>query len=162
MEYGYEELFDYEKAMEGITVDHTVVSHTYSALDENGQLTKEHLYEIVKRNNEVYLGDANAVIKKVDDEIVLQICGIAHTYPGNGQDYSDLVWMGEGSAERMTSLYTGTAPMTYYNHVNYILTFDLATMLRDEVPANYMESVYFYDDVEKLFWAFDAKSEEEK
>ena len=25
-----------------------------------------------------------------------------------------------------------------------------------------MESVYFYDDVEKLFWVFDAKSEEEK
>lgn len=257
VEYGYEELFDYEKAMEGVTADHSVTSHAYSALDENGQLTKEHLYEIVKSNNEIYLEDATAVIRKLEDDIVLQICGIvtdvvndmlekypkidkervycnlgylkvvekasalnygavqpdmvlhitrgtaalldnsasenmykvlvhesmhmlqfgcvcerqdgcvrrcgiAHAHGEAGQDYSDWVWMGEGSAERMTSLYTGTAPMTYYNYINYILTLDLATMLREDIPANYMESIYFYDDVENLFWAFDAKSEEEK
>lgn len=257
VEYGYEELFDYEKAMEGVTAKHSVTSHVYSALDENGQLTAEHLYEIVQRNNEIYLSGATSVMKEVEDDIVLQICeivtdvvnhmlreypeidkdrvycnlgnlkvvektsalnygavqpdmvlhitrgtaalldnsasenmykvlvhesmhilqfgcacemqdgcvrrcGIAHAHAESGQDYSDWVWMGEGSAERMTSLYTGTAPMTYYNYINYILTLDLATMLQEEVPANYMESIYFYDDVENLFRVFDAKTEEEK
>jgi len=52
VEYGYEELFDYEKATEGISVDHTVESHQYSALDVAGKLTKEHLCEIVQENND--------------------------------------------------------------------------------------------------------------
>lgn len=258
VEYGYGELFDYEKAMQGMRVEHSVAEHKYSALDADGMLTKEHLCEIVIENNEVYLETAvKSVVKDVDEELILQICeiivgvvndmlekypdidkervycnlgnlkivekvsalnygavepgmvlhinrntaallkyndnaslynvivhetmhilqfgcaceqiegcerrfGPSHAYDDWEQDYADWTWLGEGSAERMACLYIGTEPMTYYNHINYILTLDLVNVLREDVPTNYIESLYFYDDVDKLFYAFDAETEEEK
>lgn len=88
--------------------------------------------------------------------------GPSHAYDDWEQEYADWTWLGEGSAERMACLYMETEPMTYFNHINYILTFDLVNVLRDEIPANYIESLYFYDDLDKLFVAFDAQTEEEK
>ena len=76
VEYGYEELFNYEKAMEGLLLDSTVEIHGRSALDENGKLTKEHLFDIVKENNKEYLKQATSVYKAVDDKVVLEICEI--------------------------------------------------------------------------------------
>lgn len=258
VEYGYDELFNYEKAMEGIHVDHTVTTHKKSALDVNGNLTKEQLSAIVIKNNEEYLENVvTSIVKEVDESFILQICeiivdvindmlvkypdidreriycnlgnlkiveklsaidyaaiepgmvlhinrntvallkygsaanmynvivheamhilqfgcecemvegcerrfGLAHSYSDWKQEYADWSWLGEGSAERMACLYIGTEPMTYFNHVNYILTLDFVNVLREEVPANYIESVYFYDDADKLFWALDANTEQEK
>lgn len=257
VEYGYDELFDYEKATEGILVEHTVTEHTYSALDGDGKLTDEHLCEIVLKNNEEYLKDVSSVIKEVDKKRIREICeiitnvtnsmlekypeidkervycnlgnlkivekvsaldyaaveenmvlhinrgtaalldskadasmynvmvhetmhilqfgcvceqkngcarrcGLAHYYDGQEPQYADWIWLGEGSAERMACLYIGADPMTYLNHVNYILTLDLATTLREDISENYMEIIYFFHDPELLYFAFDAVTETEK
>ncbi len=258
VEYGYDELFNYEKAMQGMRVEHTVEKHAYSALDADGVLTKENLYDTVLKNNEIYLESVvKAVVKELDKKLILQICeiivdvvndmlekypdidkervycnlgnlkivekvsaldygaiepgmvlhvnrntatllkykdtanmynvivhetmhilqfgctcesiegcerrfGPSHAYEDWKQDYADWTWLGEGSAERMACVYMGVEPMTYTNHVNYILTCDLVNALRDDIPAGYIESLYFYDDVDKLFYAFDAETEEEK
>lgn len=91
-------------------------------------------------------------------------CGLAHAYSETTmeQDYSDWIWLAEGSAERMASLYANVEPMTYANMVNYIQSLDLATMLDSSVPANYVETLYFYNDLDKLFSLFDAETDEQK
>ena len=259
VEYGYNELFNYEQAISGIQVDCTVSEHQFSALDSNGGLTKEHLFEIVRQNNAAYLIGTTSLIKDVDDELLLRICeiivdvvndtlskypdidkarvycnlgnlkviekkaaldfaavepgmvlhtnstmssmaglltgsnmysvlvheamhiiqygceceeiegctrrcGLAHAYSETtmDQDYSDWIWLAEGSAERMASLYANVEPMTYANMVNYIQSLDLATMLDSSVPANYVETLYFYNDLDKLFSLFGAMNEEQK
>lgn len=259
IEYGYDELFDYETAMQGIRVDHTVAKHEYSGLDEEGQLTAEHLFEIVQENNEAYLSSGkHSMRREIDKKIVYRICeivvevvkyilekypdidkdrvycnlgylkilekasainygaiepgmvlhvnkstaalldakdsanmynviahetmhiiqfgcsceqidgcdrrcGLAHIYENDWQQqYSDWMWLADASAERLASLYIQTEPMTYFNSVNYIRTLDLVNVLRDEIPANFLETVYFYDDIDKLFYALDAETEEEK
>lgn len=255
--YGYDELFCYEKAMQGVCSDHSVATHAYSALDENGILTKEHLFETVRKNNAAYLADT-ALVGDIDDDtflmriceiivdatnatlsaypqidkdrvycnlgnlkivekvsaldfaavepdMVLHVnrntaamtsiltssnmynvivhetmhilqfgcsceriegclrrCGMAHAYSGWEQDYADWLWLAEGSAERMADLYAGVEAMTYHTLVNYILTLDLATVTKDDVPANYLETLNFYGDPEKLFALFDADTEAEK
>ena len=40
------ELFDYQKALAGMMVDHSVVEHKYSSLNDEGKLTKELLFDI--------------------------------------------------------------------------------------------------------------------
>lgn len=259
VEYGYDELFNYEQAVSGIYVDHSVSEHAFSALDQNGHLTKEHLFEVVRKNNATYLEGMTSLIKDIDDEFLLRICeivvdtindtlskypdidkdrvycnlgnlkvvekssaldfaavepgmvlhinrntsnmvglftssnmysvllhesmhiiqygceceniegcvrrcGLAHSYSASSmeQDYSDWIWLAEGSAERMACLYSNVEPMTYTNPVNYILSLDLATLLKSDVPANYVETLYFYSDLDKLFSLFGAETDEQK
>lgn len=255
--YDYDELFDYDKAMSGVFVNHNVTSHDYCALNQNGVLTTEHLFEIVRQNNTEYLKNMTSLLQDIDDEFLLRICeiivnttndilekypdidrnrvycnlgnlkvleklsaldfaavepgmvlhvnrstsnmvhlltssnmysvlvhetmhilqfgcqcekikgctrrfGFAHAYDDWEQDYANWTWLGEGSAERMACLYANVEPMTYQNMVNYILTMDLATVLRDDIPANYIETLYFYDDANRLFSLFDADTETKK
>ena len=259
VDYGYDELFNYEQAISRIQVDCTVDEHQFSALDSSGKLTKEHLFEIVRQNNTAYLTGMTSLIKDVNDELLLRICeivvdtindtlssypdidkarvycnlgnlkviekksaldfaavepgmvlhinsttssmaglftgsnmysvlvheamhiiqygceceeiegctrrcGLAHAYSETTmeQDYSDWIWLAEGSAERMASLYANVEPMTYTNMVNYILSLDLATMLDSSAPANYVETLYFYNDSDKLFSLFGASTDEQK
>lgn len=259
VEYGYDELFNYDQAISRIQVDCTVSEHQFSALNSNGKLTKEHLLEIVRQNNAAYLTGTTSLIKDVDDELLLRVCeiivdavndtlskypdidktrvycnlgnlkivekkaaldfaavepgmvlhinstmssmaglltgsnmysvlvheamhiiqygceceeidgctrrcGLAYAYSETtkDQDYSDWIWLAEGSAERLASLYANVEPMTYANMVNYILSLDLATMLDPSVPANYVETLYFYNDLGKLFSLFDAETDEQK
>lgn len=257
--YGYDELFNYDQAIAGIQVDHSVVEHKHSALNANGQLTKDHLFDIVRENNSAYLDGMTSLIKDVDDELLLRICeiivdtvndtlskypdvdkarvycnlgnlkivekkaaldfaavepgmvlhinsttssmaslftgsnmysvllhesmhiiqygceceeiegcarrcGLAHSYSATTgeQDYSDWIWLAEGSAERMASLYANVEPMTYTNMVNYLLSLDLVTMLQPNIPANYVETLYFYSDLDRLFDLFGASTEADK
>ncbi len=257
VEYGYDELFNYEQAISGIRVDCTVSEHKFSALDSSGKLTKEHLFEIVRKNNAAYLDGMPSIVEDIDDELLLRICeiivdtindtlsdypdidkarvycnlgnlkvvekksaldfaavepgmvlhinsntstlasmltesnmysvlahesmhiiqygcscesvegctrrcGLAFAYKDREQDYSDWIWLAEGSAELMASLYANVEPMTYENMVNYILSLDLATMLDSSVPANYVETLSFYNDLDKLFSLFDATTDEQK
>ena len=257
VEYGYDQLFDYDQAIAGIQVDHSVKNHAFCALDSEGKLTKEHLFDIVRANNSAYLTKMTSLIKDVDDArlgriceiltdvindtlakypdidkdrvycnlgnlkvvekggaldfaavepgMVLHInkntsnmvgilsssnmysvlvheamhiiqfgcqceqvedcirrCGLAHAYSSREQDHSDWIWLAEGSAERMACLYANVEPMTYTNYVNYISTLDLATMLRQDVPVNYVETLYFYDDLDRLFALFGAATDEQK
>ena len=78
VDYGYAEMFDYEKAMSGIDIDHTVDKHQFSALDSSGALTKEHLLEAVNRNTKEYLNDSTTgVISEIADQsFLLRICEI--------------------------------------------------------------------------------------
>ena len=258
VDYGYAEMFNYEKAMSGIAIDHAVSKHQFSALDSSGALTKEHLLEIVNRNTKEYLKNSttkivseiddqsfllrlceiitdvtNAILKQyptVDQErvycnlgnlkvvekksaldyaavepgMILHInqatarladlldgksmysviihetmhiiqygcacepgqectrrCGLAHAYNWE-QDYSDWLWFAEGSAERMTCLYSDVEPMTYENMVRYIVSIDLATMLQKNVPANYAETINFYCDPQMLFDLFGCETEQDK
>ena len=258
VDYGYAEMFDYEKAMSGIDIDHTVDKHLFSALDSSGALTKEHLLEVVNRNTKEYLNDSTmGVISAIDDQsfllriceiitdvtndilkqypdidkervycnlgnlkviekksaldyaavepgMILHInqataqladllagksmysviihetmhiiqygcscepstectrrCGLAHAYDWE-QDYSDWLWFVEGSAERMTCLYSDVEPMTYGNMVRYIVTMDLATMLQKNVPVNYAETINFYCDPQMLFDLFGCETEQDK
>lgn len=258
VDYGYPELFNYEKAMEGISANHTVAQHQYSALDEHGELTKEHLLEIVNKNTAEYLeGESTKLIKPVDNpdfliricEIIVDVtndmlnqypeidkarvycnlgylkiiektsaldfaavepgmvlhinrnttqivdimpdasmysvlvhetmhilqygcpcetnegcvrrCGLAHSYNWE-QDYADWTWLAEGSAERMANIHSNVAPMTYTNMVNYIVSIDLSTMLQNDVPANYLETLSFYGEPEKLFDLFGCENDQER
>lgn len=257
VEYGYNELFNYDMAMSGVFAGHEVSNHERSALDQNGFLTKEHLFKTIRKNNVEYLESKTSLLKDIDDEFLLRICeiivdtandfltkypdidknrvycnlgnlkvvektsaldfaavepgmvlhvnrytsgmtqilsssnmysvlvhetmhilqygcqceeiegctrrcGLAHAYSDWEQDYADWTWLAEGSAERMACLYANVEPMTYKNYVNYILTVDLATVLRDDIPANYLETLYFYGDADNLFHLFDADTEAEK
>lgn len=253
----YDGLFDYETAIAGIDFDHSVAAHRYSALDENGELTKEHLFEIVCENTPPYIEEnfSYGFAEEVSDDLLLTICeivtdvinetlarypdidrervycnlgnmkviekagimdfaaieagmvmhvnrntaetmklmsdhnmyntivheamhiiqygceceelgectrraGLAHYYEEH--DQSDWTWLAEGSAERMADLYANVDAMTYTTMVNYILTFDLATVLDPKIPANYTETLCFYSELDRLYEMFDAETETEK
>lgn len=78
VDYGYAELFNYEEAMAGIDVDHTVTAHKFSALDGNGKLTKEHLLEIVNKNTEEYLKNLTTepLVAIDNQDYLLRVCEI--------------------------------------------------------------------------------------
>lgn len=258
VEYPYPEMFNYEEAIGGIKSGYTVDKHACSALDSSGKLTVEHLVEVVKNNNKVYLKELNSsIVKDVNEELIKQICtilvnttqnvlkkypdidrervycnlgnlkilerggaldfaavepgmilhvnrntsdmvdlftssnmynvlvhetmhiiqygceceevegcvrrcGLAYAYSAREQDYSDWTWLAEGSAERVACLQDNVEPMTYKTFVNYILSLDLAVVLKEDLTADYIETVNFYNDLDRLFGAFDAKTEEEK
>lgn len=78
------------------------------------------------------------------------------TFQGN-----DWSWLVEGSAELNICMLTGDDPITYQKKINYIQSLNLATFLKKNVPACYVQTVSFYDDPNKLFDLFGAKSEKE-
>lgn len=75
-----------------------------------------------------------------------------------GNDWS---WLVEGSAELNMCMLTGDDPITYQNKINYIQSLNLATFLKKTVSADYAQALSFYDDPNKLFELFGAKSEKE-
>lgn len=258
VDYGYPEMFNYQKAMEGVNADCTVAKHSFSALDDNGALTKEHLLEIVNHNTEKYLEETPLlteidnqefllrvceIIVKVTNDILKQYpdidkdrvycnlgnlkiienksavadyaavepgmvlrfnsttaktanimqnasmystvihetmhiiqygctcepnkactrrCGLAHAYDSWEQDYADWLWLSEASAERLVCLYSDVEPMTYQNMVRYLISMDLSTMLQENVPANYLETVNFYSEPKMLFDLFGCENEQDK
>lgn len=255
-EYGYDKLFDIEKSLEGLTGHTPVATHPYSALDSNGNLTKDHYYEVVKKNTEEYLKTKPMMIKAVDDATMREVCevivdvvnevlstfpdidrervyctlaqvkvgyhmtstayayvdeemfvhvnksfsnlaqgadedgfyrimihetmhliqigclceheqingrrlGVSYYYNDWETQYADWTWLGEGSAERMSNLYTGKRSITYPENIGVIQTMDVLAALREELPANYVETICYYDDVDKVFSLFDACTREE-
>lgn len=75
-----------------------------------------------------------------------------------GNDWS---WLVEGSAELNMYMLTGDNPITYQNKINYIQSLNLATFLKKTIPADYVQTLSFYDNPNKLFELFGAKSEKE-
>ena len=88
-------------------------------------------------------------------------CGISYYCSDSVLNTSDFPWLFEGSAERVKCNLTGTEPVTYQYKINYICSLNLATMLKQDVPANYLETLSFYDDAEKLYKLFDCHTKEE-
>ncbi len=255
IDYGYDELFNIEKTLEGMYSDHAVESHAYNIMNQQNSLTKEHLFEVVRKNNVDYLKDEPFGKSDIaDDEYLMRACeiivntindmleqypdidkervycnlgylkileksgaldyaavesdmvlhmsptmskladmseqanmystlihesmhimqmgcpceeiegcerraGMSHSFPKWEQNYADCVWIVEASAERMTCVYSNVEPMTYINRVNYLTSMDFVTLLQKENPANYIATLSFYGEADRLFQAFGCESE---
>lgn len=59
------------------------------------------------------------------------------------------------------TLLTGEEAMTYQEMINYLQSVNLATFLVGDIPANYAETICFYNDPDRLFRIFRAESKEE-
>lgn len=88
-------------------------------------------------------------------------CGVALYCEEFELNTTDFKWLPEASAERMMCNITGDEPTTYEFAVNYLCSLNLATMLQTEVPADYVETISFYDDINKIYELFHCKTEEE-
>ena len=89
-------------------------------------------------------------------------CGFSYRWDDFDINSTDFRWLFEGSAERMMCNITGDVALTYKYMINYICTMNIATMLNDSVSANYLETLSFYNDVDKLYNLFGCKSKLEK
>ncbi len=85
-------------------------------------------------------------------------CGISYRWSDFELNTTDFGWFFEGSAERNMCNLTGGKPITYRYMIDYIASLNLATMLKNDVTANYAETISFYDDINKLFELFDCKT----
>ena len=88
-------------------------------------------------------------------------CGISFRWDDFEFNTSDFGWLFEGSAERAMCNLTGDEPFTYKYMINYICSLNLCTMLNQENPANYAETLSFFDDPNLLFKMFDCSSKED-
>lgn len=89
-------------------------------------------------------------------------CGVSYRWSDFELNTSDFGWFFEGSAERSMCNLTGNEPITYKYMINYICSVNLATMLDEDVPANYAETISFYDDINKLYELFDCETKSDK
>jgi len=88
-------------------------------------------------------------------------CGISYYCSDTEFNTSDFPWLFEGSAEQIKCNLTGTKPVTYQYKINYICSLNLATLLKENIPANYLETLSFYDEAEKLYKLFDCETKED-
>lgn len=70
----------------------------------------------------------------------------------------DWTWLVEGSAERMMCNLTGKDAVSYQYKMDYICSFTLSVLLRDDVQADTMETLCFYSDVDLLFDTFGCET----
>ena len=87
--------------------------------------------------------------------------GIAYYWDDFFLNTADWMWLAEGGAERNMCSLTGGKALTYQYKIDYLCSYAMALMLRDEVAADTMETLCFYDDPQLLFDAFDCKTPEE-
>lgn len=76
--------------------------------------------------------------------------------------YGDWTWLVEGSAERAMCALTGAEATTYQYKIDYLCSMNMAVLLRDDVQADTIQTLCFYDDPQRLFDAFGAVTEAEK
>ena len=258
-DYADKDLYQLEEVKSRLDFDASVEQHAHNALDDAGNLTAQHLAELVKANNETFLAGKPYGFENVEDEeYVLALCTVIvdtviameEIYPdidwqrvycnlGNlkilfdvgmlsyAQVNDDLVlaiskhntgivltlkgedafrnvlvhetmhliqigctceqienctrrcgiciywedfklnttdwgWMFEGAAERNMCSLTGAEATTYQYKMDYLCSFTMATMLREDTQADTMETLHFYDDPELLFDAFGCENEQER
>ena len=258
-DYTEKDLYQLEEVKDRLDFDASVEKHAYNALDTAGNLTAEHLAELVKANNEIFLADkpfgfenvedeeyilalctvivdtVNAMIERypdidwqrvycnlgnlkilysngmlsyaqVNDKLVLAIskhntsivlnmkgedafrnvlvhetmhliqigctcerienctrrCGICIYWEDFKLNTTDWGWMFEGAAERNMCSLTGGKATTYQYKMDYLCSFTMSTLLREQTQADTMETLHFYDDPERLFDAFGCQTEEER
>lgn len=85
--------------------------------------------------------------------------GICCYYDDFTLNFADWTWMVEGSAERNMSTLTGTDSITYQYKVDYLCSMTMSVLLRENVQADTIENLCFYDDPELLFQAFGCETE---
>lgn len=258
-DYVDKDLYQLEEVKSRLNFDATVEIHQHNALDAAGNLTAQHLAELVKANNEEFLADKPFGFENVkDEEYILALCTVivdtvnamCETYPdidwqrvycnlGNlkilydvgmlsyaqvndklvlaiskhntsivlnmkGEDAfcnvlvheamhliqigctceqienctrrcgiciywedfklntTDWGWMFEGAAERNMCNLTGGKATTYQYKMDYLCSFTMSALLREQTQADTMETLHFYDDPQLLFDAFGCETEEER
>jgi len=75
---------------------------------------------------------------------------------------TDWTWLVEGSAERNMCAITGGNAVSYQYKMDYICSFTMALLLREQVQPDTIQTLCFYDDPQLLFDAFGAETEEER
>lgn len=75
---------------------------------------------------------------------------------------TDWTWFVEGSAERNMCNLTGGDAVSYQYKMDYICSFTMSVLLREEAAADTMETVCFYDDPQLLFDVFGCDTPEEQ
>ncbi len=75
---------------------------------------------------------------------------------------TDWTWLIEGAADRYAGNITGDGPSTYKYKVDYICSYDMSVLLRDDVEADAIESLTLVDDIDLLFDTFGCETQEEK
>lgn len=75
---------------------------------------------------------------------------------------TDWAWFVEGSAERNMCNLTGEEAISYQYKMDYICSFTMSLILKDEVEADTMETLCFYSDPELLFDAFGCETQGQK
>ena len=77
LEYPYSELYGVNECYDRIFTYSSVSKHERSALDNNGKLTAEHLFELVKENNQQFNEDKKndmGFYKDAEDDFLLSLC----------------------------------------------------------------------------------------
>lgn len=97
-----------------------------------------------------------------DIEHCTRRCGVSYRWDDFELNSTDFNWLFEGSAERMMCNLTGDDALTYKYMINYICTMNLSTIADEKVPANYLETLSFYDNIDLIYELFECKSVEEK
>lgn len=89
-------------------------------------------------------------------------CGICIYWEDFKLNTTDWGWMFEGAAERNMCNLTGGNATTYQYKMDYLCSFTVSTLLREETKADTMETLHFYDDPQRLFDAFGCETEAER
>lgn len=89
-------------------------------------------------------------------------CGICIYWEDFKLNTTDWGWMFEGAAERNMCSLTGGKATTYQYKMDYLCSFTMSTLLREQTKADTMETLHFYDDPELLFDAFGCETEAER
>lgn len=89
-------------------------------------------------------------------------CGICIYWEDFKLNTTDWGWMFEGAAERNMCNLTGGKATTYQYKMDYLCSFTMSVLLRDEVQADTMETLHFYDDPQLLFDAFGCTTDAER
>lgn len=75
---------------------------------------------------------------------------------------TDWTWLAEGSAERIMCGITGKDAVAYQYEADYICSFTMSVILSDNVNADTMETLCFYNDADLLFDVFDCKDQSQQ
>ncbi len=89
-------------------------------------------------------------------------CGISYYWDDFEFNTSDFRWLFEASAERSMCNLTGDELFTYEYMINYLCSLNLCTVLNENIPANYAETLSFYSDINNLYDMFDCKTKEDE
>lgn len=89
-------------------------------------------------------------------------CGISVHWEDFTLNTTDWGWFFEGSAERNMCNLTGEEAISYQYKMDYICSFTMSVLLKENVNADTMETMSFFDDPQLLFDAFGAESQKER
>lgn len=92
-QYVYADMYALEEVKSRLDLDTSVQEHRYSALDQNGALTANGLYQKVLANNETYMAEEPFGYKIVEDDYVAKLCDfIVQIIELMQKKYPDVDW----------------------------------------------------------------------